>query len=335
MNQTKHTKSYQLQKIAFILVTIISGGTLGYIVIEGFPPLDALYMTIITLTTVGYSEIHPLTDSGRVFTMILLMISFGFYAYCLSLITLIIVEGNFSNYYKNRKTKKEIKKMRNHTIVVGYGRNGKQAVSELLLHNETVVVIDNNTILQEDLSKKLKWVIGDATNDDSLSEAGINDARSIIVALPSDADNLYIAISAKSLNPKIMIVARASTESAERKLKTIGVDHVIMPEKVGGIYMAGYVAQADLTEFLNHLRIDHNNPGILAEIDSKLINKEHSNTNIESLFSQKEEINVLGVKLKNHAFVIAPIRSLVIHEVEKIFVMGTHNDIESLKKWLQ
>ncbi len=335
MREERHSKSYEFQKIIIILLIIISGGTIGYVVLEGYPFLDAIYMTIITLTTVGYSEIHPLTDIGRIFTMILLMISFGFYAYCLSLITLIIVEGNFSNYYKNRKTKKEIKKMKNHTIVVGYGRNGKQAVAELLLHNETVVVIDNNNILQEDLSKKLKWIIGDATNDDSLNEAGIIEARSIIVALPSDADNLYISISAKSLNPQIMIVARASTESAERKLKTIGVDHVIMPEKVGGIYMAGYVAQADLTEFLNHLRIDHNNPGILAEIDSKIINKEHESTNIESLFSKREEINVLGVKLKNHSFVIAPIRSLTIYEVEKIFVMGTHNDIEALKKWLQ
>jgi voltage-gated potassium channel len=335
MKEPAHNTIYQIQKILLILFSILLFGTFGYWIIEDYPPLDALYMTVITLTTVGYGETHPLSDSGRIFTMILLMISFGFYAYCLSLITLVIVEGNFSNYYRLRKTKKEIKKMKNHTIVVGYGRNGKQAVSELLIHNKAVVVIDNNNMLEENSTNKLKWILGDATNDECLMEAGIKDARSIITALPSDADNLYISISAKSINPNIMVVSRASTESAERKLKTIGVDHVIMPEKVGGIYMAGYVAQGDLTEFLNHLRIDHNNPGILAEIDCKMIHEKHLNTNIESLFSTKEEINVLGVKLPDQSFVIAPIRSLTIRDIRKIFVMGTHDDIEALKKWLQ
>lgn len=225
--------------------------------------------------------------------------------------------------------------MKNHTIVVGYGRNGKQAIAELLLHHKQVVVIDNNPLIQDNIPDNLRWIVGDATQDDVLIEAGVKVAKSLIIALPSDADNLFISISAKNINSKIMIVSRASTESAERKLKAIGVNHVIMPEKVGGIYMAGFVAQEDLTEFLNHLRVDHNNPGILSELDCQEINSKFLNTNVETLFSSREEINVLGVKLKDGTFVIAPIRSLAIDSIEKIFIMGTHSDIENLKKWLK
>lgn len=178
--------------------------------------------------------------------------------------------------------------MKNHTIVVGYGRNGKQAIAELLLHHKQVVVIDNNPLIQDNIPDNLRWIVGDATQDDVLIEAGVKVAKSLIIALPSDADNLFISISAKNINSKIMIVSRASTESAERKLKAIGVNHVIMPEKVGGIYMAGFVAQEDLTEFLNHLRVDHNNPGILSELDCQEINSKFLNTNVETLFSSEK-----------------------------------------------
>ena len=180
--------------------------------------------------------------------------------------------------------------MKKHTIVVGYGRNGKQAIHELELYHEPVVIIDSNAIEQGTNTEHKKWVIGDATTDETLLEAGIMEAKAIINALPSDADNLYTSISAKSLNPNIMIISRASSESAERKLRAVGVSHVITPEKVGGIYMAGYVAQADLTEFMNHLRVDHSNPGILTELDCNQINQKHHQTNVETLLSGEHSL---------------------------------------------
>ena len=332
--ENKITQSHLFKVIIFI-VGIICIGTIGYSLTENYSLLDAFYMTIITITTVGFGEVKPLDDAGKIFTIFLLFSSFGFFAYSISVITSLVIDGKFAAYYRDLRIKKEIKKMKRHTIVVGYGRNGKQAIQELDLYHEPVVIIDSNVIVQETNTEHKKWIIGDATTDEILTEAGIKEAKAIINALPNDADNLYISISAKSLNPDIMIISRASSESAERKLRAVGVSHVIMPEKVGGIYMAGYVAQADLTEFMNHLRIDHSNPGILTEIDCHQINAKHHQTNVENLLSKEQNINVLGVKLNNNQFVIAPIRALAIGEIEKIFIMGTKKDIDELKIRLQ
>ncbi len=320
-----------LYKLIIFVAGIILVGTVGYSITENYSLLDAFYMTIITITTVGYGEVKPLDDSGKIFTIFLLFSSFGFFAYSISVITSLVVDGKFAAYYRDIRIKKEIKKMKKHTIVVGYGRNGKQAIHELELYHEPVVIIDSNAIEQGTNTEHKKWVIGDATTDETLLEAGIMEAKAIINALPSDADNLYTSISAKSLNPNIMIISRASSESAERKLRAVGVSHVITPEKVGGIYMAGYVAQADLTEFMNHLRVDHSNPGILTELDCNQINQKHHQTNVETLLSGEHNINVLGVKRNDGEYVIAPIRTLTIGEIEKIFIMGNKKDIEQLK----
>lgn len=322
---------HHLFKMIFFILFIFFAGTTGYMFTENYSFLDAFYMTIITITTVGFEEVKPLDDAGKIFTIFLLFSSFGFFAYSISVITSLVIDGKFAAYYRDLKIKKEIKKMKKHTIVAGYGRNGKQAVQELDLYHEPVVIIDSNAIAQETNTEHKKWIIGDATTDEILLEAGIMEAKAIINALPNDADNLYVSITAKSLNPNVMIISRASTESAERKLKAVGVSHVIMPEKVGGIYMAGFVAQADLTEFMNHLRVDHTNPGILTEIDCSHINTKHSQTNLETLLAKEQNINVLGVKLGDEQFVMAPIRALTIGEIEKIFIMGTKIEIEALK----
>jgi len=333
-SENKITQNH-LSKLIIFVAGIILIGTIGYSLIENYSLLDAFYMTIITITTVGFGEVKPLDDAGKIFTIFMLFSSFGFFAYSISVITSLVIDGKFAAYYRDIRTKKEIKKMKKHTIVVGYGRNGKQAIQELELYHEPVVIIESIASTQEPNTEHKKWVIGDATTDEILIEAGIMEAKAIINALPNDADNLYISISAKSLNPKIMIISRASSESAERKLRAVGVSHVIMPEKVGGIYMAGYVAQADLTEFMNHLRVDHSNPGILTELDCNRINQKHYQTNVETLLSAEHNINVLGVKRSDGEYVIAPIRTLTIGEIEKIFIMGNKKDIDDLKIRLQ
>lgn len=326
----KDPKSH-LWKLLLIIVSIITFGTLGYLILEDFRLIDAFYMTVITITTVGFGEVQPLDDSGKLFTSALLFISFGFFAYSISFVTSIVLDGRLAMYYRKIRIKNEIKKMKKHTIVIGYGRNGKQAIDELILYREPVVVIDSNPSRESIITENIKCIIGDATLDETLIEAGIGNAKAIVIALPNDSDNLYITISSKILNPKITIISRATSESAERKLLSAGAHHVIMPEKVGGIYMAGYVAQADLTEFLNHLRIDHYNPGILAELDCCIFNADQKTKTVEEVMSQFKTINVLGVKLHDNSFVIAPIRTLIISDVNKIFIMGTKEEIDSLK----
>jgi len=162
--------------------------------------------------------------------------------------------------------------MKNHVIVVGYGRNGKQTVSELLAHKNQCLVIDNNhEIVLDNREKGITFYEGDATEDETLMAAGIKDAKALIATLPTDADNLYIVLTARSLNPQLTIISRATSESAERKLRMAGVDRIVMPEKVGGAHMAKLVARSDIVEFLDYLSVRGSAPTTIQEIECKCI----------------------------------------------------------------
>ncbi len=311
-------------------------GVLGYIILQDYNLIDAFYMTVITITTVGFREVKQLDDVGKIFTSILLLFSIGSIAYSLSIISSVVFEGKLKMYFRDVKNRKEIKKMKNHTIIVGYGRNGKQAAHELKLHKENYLVIDSDVKIGEDITDKTKWMHGDATIDEVLIEGGVKDAKALISALPNDADNLYITVSARGLNPKIRIISRASSESSERKLHAAGANYVIMPEKVGGIYMAGFIAQPDLAEFMNRLRIDHDTPGRLMEIDCSLIPENLLEKTIKELqIKTTSGVNIVGIKLIDDNYIINPVSTTKIKQSSKLFVMGTDEQLKQLYKILE
>ena len=193
-------------------------GTTGYHFIEGFSLIDALYMTVITVSTVGFREVHDLSVTGKLFTIFLIVISLGTFAYAISTFTSLIIEGRLLSILKGYRTK-SVLKMENHIIVVGYGRNGQQVVKELLPHKHHILVIDlNKDISNRQVDKNVHFIAGDATNDLVLMNAGIKKAKALITSLPLDADNLFVVLSARSLNPGITIISRATDESSEKKL---------------------------------------------------------------------------------------------------------------------
>ena len=253
---------------AFLLLFILLiTGTTGYILIEGDSLLNSLYMTVITMSTVGFGEIHKLSEPGKIFTIILIIMSISIYAYSLTIITSFLMEGHIAFILRGYRSK-SVKKMNNHIIICGYGRNGQQAVRELQAHGKPFVVIDQNhdTIVKN--AENGPWFIeGDATRDEVLEKAQIKKARALITTLPIDADNLYVVLTARALNPDLKIISRASDESSEAKLKIAKADSVVMPEKVGGAHMASLVAQPDIIEFLEHLSIHRNDPTNLEEIE--------------------------------------------------------------------
>jgi voltage-gated potassium channel len=236
-----------------IIALVISFGTAGYMVIEEWNFLDALYMTIITLTTVGYKEIHDLSLSGRFFTIVLLMGGVGTVFYALSIGAKVIIEGELQEIYGRKRVEKRLKNLNEHYIVCGYGRMGKIIARELHQEKLTFAVIEKNEIIVDPDEKDTLLIIqGDATRDDLLKKIGIERAKCLISVLPTDAENLYVVLSARGLNPNLLIVARAGEEGSEQKLLRAGADRVVSPYHIGGLRMAHTVLKPAVVDFIEY-----------------------------------------------------------------------------------
>ena len=238
----------RLVQVLILIGFIISFGTAGYIFIEGWSFLDALYMTVTTLTTVGYREIRELSDAGRWFTIILIIGGVGTMLYALSTGARFMLEGELQEIYGRRRLEKKMKELKDHYIICGYGRMGKIIVKELKDERVKFVVIEKDPVIHE---KEEAFVIaGDATQDEILKEVGIERAKGLITVLSTDAENLYVVLSAKGLNPHLFIVARAGEEGSEQKLLRAGADRVISPYHIGGLRIAHTVLKPAVVDFI-------------------------------------------------------------------------------------
>jgi len=235
--------------IALALVLfIVSFGTIGYIAVEGWNFQDSLYMTVTTLTTVGYREVRELSSAGRWFTIILIIGGVGTMLYALSAGAKVLMEGEFQEVLGRRRLEKKMKELKDHYIICGYGRMGKIIVRELKSEKVKFAVIEKNAIIHE--KEEAFLIIGDATQDELLKEVGIERAKGLITVLPTDAENLYVVLSAKGLNPNLFIVARAGEEGSEQKLLRAGADRVISPYHIGGLRIAHTVLKPAVVDFL-------------------------------------------------------------------------------------
>jgi len=306
-------------------------------IIEGDDFIDSLYMTIITISTVGFGEIHRLSVPGKIFTMVLILSSFGTYAYAISIITTYFVESELSFWFiKGNKGKSTITKMENHVIICGFGRNGQQAAEELKIFNKSLVVIENDhDLIIQNLDQQFRFIEGDATDDEMLIKANVKSAEALITTLPNDADNLYVVLSARSINPNLKIITRASSESAEKKLRVAGANNVILPEKIGGNHMAVLVANPDIVEFLEHLSMRGSSPTNLEEIVCSDLQNDISCKSIHEIgIRQKSGANIIGFKTPEGEFIMNPSPETNVIPGSKLFVLGTNEQIAAMKKIL-
>ncbi len=312
----------------FFLCLLVLFGTMGYVLIERFSFLEGLYMTIITIASVGYNEVKPLSDAGRLFTIFLILINLGLFTYFISWLSRFFFDIDFIKKYKQITMENKIHHLNNHVIICGFGRNGKECAK--VLHDNKIPFV----ILEEknELGTNLKFPVphflkGDATKDDVLIEAGIKHARALIATLPVDADNLFVVLTAKQLNADLTIISRASHDSSVNKLKIAGASNVIMPDKIGGSHMATLVMLPDVVEMLSILSTRNNNQFRVAEL------KAHKSISLFDLdLWRKTNCTILGVKDELNRYSINPPSSYLIHPGERLIVMGSDEQIEAARK---
>jgi len=240
---------------SFLFLLSLLSGTLGYWMIEGYSLLDALYMSVITFSTVGFKEVVPLSDAGKAFTTVYIIINLAIFAYTVSVVSSFLFEGEVQKIFKHLKTSREVKKLNNHVIVCGFGKNGAQACAELKAENRVFVVVERSADVINEFPNEDNYMFlnGNATMDEVLMDAGIERAETVITALPNDADNVFITLTARGLNPDIQVIARASDANSELKLYRAGAAHVVMPDRLGGMHMANLVTKPVVIEFLELL----------------------------------------------------------------------------------
>lgn len=334
MYKYQYSRFKKLNLALLILVGLILVGILGYILIEGYSFAEALHMTIITISTVGFQEVRPLSNAGRYFTDVLIVFSFGTFAYALSAISTYLIDGELRKYLSELRKAKAIKGMDNHVLICGFGRNGKQIAFDLERMGQEYLIIENDEEAFEGQQDSIPhFVIGDATSDQVLLDAGIERAKALITTLPEDADNVFVVLTAREMNQDLLIISRASVGSSDKKLRRAGANNVVMPDKVGGSHMATLVMKPDIIEFFN-LLTGQDDDISLEEITYNSIPEEFHHKSIKDLEVRKRSgANIVGLKTKEGKYVLNPSPETTIEEGTKLFVLGMSDQIETLQKW--
>ena len=307
-------------------------------ILEDYSFSEAFYMTIITLSTVGFKEVRELSVEGQWFTSFLIISSFGTFAYGLTLVAQAFISGELIEDLKRRNLEKEIEKIKDHVIICGFGRNGRRALRKLKAYGQNVVVIESDSHIIEQFVKPegVLFIEADATNEQVLERAGIDRARALVSTLSKDADNLFVIISARSLNKKVRLISRSSSESTGKKLKTVGADSVVMPEGVGGGHMASLVMNPDIVEFLEHLSVEGSSDSNLEEVPlSELIGQHASCTLIDLHIRQKTGCTIIGLKDPDGNYTINPESDVVLQAQSRLFVLGNADQIKALYQLLE
>ena len=292
-------------------------------------------MTTISITTAGFNEVRPLSEIGRLFTIFLLLTSWATFAWVITRITQFVVTGEINQYFKTRKNMKAVTELNHHVILCGFGRNGQQAARTLKNHNMDFVVIEKEKDFIEKalpFFPELVYLIGDGTDDDLLKKAGIEKATALITALPVDADNVFIVLSARALNQKLQIISRASEESSYPKLRKAGADNVIMPDKIGGSHMATLVSKPDVIEFMDFLSSEDGESVNMESVPYELLPPAIKDKPLRIVMEwNKTGVSCLGIKNKEGKFVINPPDETQVTEGCRVIVFGTRSQIAKMK----
>ncbi len=317
-----------------MLLVVFMTGIFGFRFFSDYSWIDAIYMTVITITTVGYGEVMPLSPSEKIFVSLLIISSIFIVGYAISVITEYILSKNIG-VLRQKKVQRKLESMHDHIIVCGFGRNGKQAAQKLLAYNRPFVIIEKNEeVIDRFSDENTLFILGNAIEDEILLKAGIERASTLICATPNDADNLFVVLSARQMNKNLKIISRASEETSYKKMKLAGADNVIMPDKIGGDHMASLVVVPDLVEFLDNLTVSGQEDSINVEqIPFEKMCPNGKEQAIQDLDVRKKTgCSIIGYRSPNGEYIVNPEASLVLQKKSKLILIGRPNQIEKLKK---
>jgi len=324
-------------KIAFLFLgLILIIGTLGYILIEKWSFLDAIYMTIITLATVGFGETHPLSPAGRIFTIFLILSGLGILMFVIESGISFLLEGEFGNVVRRKKMEKQIQSLRNHYIICASGETGEYVIEEFVKTNQNIVVVTTDKKLEENLSKNNIPVIFDnPAEDEVLEKAGVKSAKGLVSVLEDDKDNLFVVLTARSLNSNLKIVTRSVDKNSVAKFKNAGADEVVLTDLIGGMRIASAMLRPAVVNFLDQMLYQSGEPLRLEEAvvsaSSPLKDKSLSESNI----SEKTGLMVVAIKEKNTGkYIYNPKANYKLCDGDTLIVIGNSEQVKKLRSLL-
>lgn len=316
-----------------LMIVVLFFGILGYRYIEDYSWMDALYMTIITVTTVGFSEVRPMDIQGKMFTVVLIVTSVFIFGFAISVITEYLLNRNSPQILKLKKVKNRIDKLSNHVVVCGFGRNGMQAAERLKAYKKPFVVIERDKELLEKYDDEILFMEGDANEDEVLLAAGIERAKYLIVTLPDDAANLFVVLSARQLNANLFIISRASQVTSQHKLQLAGANKVIMPDKIGGDHMASLVVMPDLITFMDKLSLEGEHTTNLEEVAIEDLSNQVDCNSLRDLdLRRKTGCTIIGYIAPDGEYIINPEADLQLQPKSKVIVLGRPEQIRKLNE---
>ncbi len=325
-------------RIALLLMAFnVFVGISGFMWIESYSLREAFYMTIITISTVGYAEVQPLDANGQLFVSLLIIFNIAVYAYLISAFTNFIITGKVFTNMKEKTIAKKIQKLQDHVILCGYGKHGREVAHNLINHKIPLVVIEKEETKTDDLiiDKNHLFIVDDATHDDALIRAGVTRAKAIITALPDDTENLFTVLSARQLSKNIKIISRAFDPRSEKKLKMAGANHVIMPEQIGGYYMATLVNKPGAIDFFSFITNEYASDIGFEVITYDDMPESCKDKRILDLHIRKHTgTNIIGYKDINGKYIVNPGPETVIDKGCSLIVLGSEQQLVDLKEYL-
>ncbi len=322
-------------QMIILLFLVMGTGTLGYMLIEKWNLLEAFYMTLITITTVGFGEVHYLTPTGKIFTSLLIFVGVGFFLYVTGNLVQFLVEGRMREIMGRRKLDKKIQKLKNHYIVCGYGRIGRVLVTNLKRNPVDIVVIEKNAELIPAMEEDgVLYIAADATDEQVLLDAGIKHAKALVTVLATDTENVFLTLAARQLNPELYIIARASQENVKNILKAAGADKVESPYDIGAVSMAMRVMRPTVTSFLDLVMTRKNKNIEMEEIPVAGASEICGQTLMESRIRQKFNIIIIAIKKPDETMIFNPSSQEVIREGDTMIVVGDTDNLTAFSRTL-
>ncbi len=318
-----------------ILTLVLLGGTLGFVIIEGWSFFDSLYMTITTVTTVGFGEVHPLSRAGRSFTMLLIAGGVGSVLYILTVLAEEVVEGKLRQVFGRRTLERKIRSLKDHYLICGYGRIGSLVADMLRERGLDMVVIDADPEITRRLEAEgLYYVLGSATEEESLLAAGIDRAKGLVATVSSDADNVYIVLTAKGMRPDIFTIARATEPGSERKLKRAGADKVVSPYYIGARRIAQTVIRPSVADFVD---LTFHSTDLALQMEELVVGRGSNLVGVtlrDSGIRQKLDVIILGVKKVDGHMLFNPPAETMLATGDTLIALGSHASMQKLGKIL-